>query len=289
MILEAYHLKKYFHLPARRMFGPSQIIKAVDGVSFSLKEGETFSIVGESGSGKTTLGRLIVGLYAPTRGEIVFNGTAIRRMSRVKYQDFRRGIQMVFQDPFGSLDPRLTVRRLMNEAFTLESRVNQPERLRRIEQMLAVVRLPSDILLRYPHEFSGGERQRLAIARALLCRPKLLILDEAVSSLDVLVQEEILALLMDLKKQFGLTYIFISHNLRVVRKISDKIAVMYRGKIVESGGLRDVMMQPLHPYTQELLTAAVEYRASHDLRQWSLPTGNEGELHGNDHWVMKTN
>lgn len=287
MLFELHNVKKYFRLRSRSFLAPAEIVKAVDGVSFSLKEGETLSLVGESGSGKTTLGRLMAGLYVTTQGDILFNGSDIRRLAGAQRRDFRRGVQMVFQDPYSSLDPRFTVERVMNEAFTLEPRVSKAERRRRIQEMLNVVQLGQDILLRYPHEFSGGERQRLAIARALLCRPRLVILDEAVSSLDVLVQEEILKLLADLKKQFGLTYVFISHNLRVVVKISDKIAVMYRGKIVETGPAGRVVRDPLHPYTQELLTAAIDYKSRQDVRAWSLPSGGELVDHGNGHWVMK--
>ncbi len=286
MLFELHNVKKYFRLRSQSLLGPAQIVKALDGVSFSLKEGATFSLVGESGSGKTTLGRLMAGLYAANGGDIFFNGSDIRRLTKPQYRDFRRGVQMVFQDPYSSLDPRFTVERIMNEAFTLEKQVRMDERRRRIQEILDRVRLPQDILLRYPHEFSGGERQRLAIARALLCRPKLVILDEAVSSLDVLVQEEILKLLANLKKQFGLTYVFISHNLRVVAKISDKITVMYQGKIVETGSVGEVVRNPLHPYTQELLTAAMDYKLRHDGRAWALPSDGKGVDHGNGHWAM---
>ena len=286
MLFELHDVKKYFRLRSRSLLEPAQSIKAVDGVNLSLKAGETFSLVGESGSGKTTLGRLMAGLYAADQGDIFFTGFDIRRLSKLQYQDFRRGVQMVFQDPYSSLDPRFTVERIMTEAFTLERRVSKTERQRRMEEILNAVRLPSDILLRYPHEFSGGERQRLAIARALLCRPKLVILDETVSSLDVLVQEEILKILTDLKVQFGLTYVFISHNLRVVAKISDKIAVMYKGKIVETGPKGEVVRNPVHPYTQELLTAAIDYKSRQDGRQWVLPSDSQGVDHGNGHWVM---
>ena len=176
----------------------------------------------------------------------------------------------------------------MEEAFTLERSVTAEDKRRRINGILAAVRLPDDILLRYPHEFSGGERQRIAIARALISQPKLVILDEAVSSLDVLVQDEILKLLADLKTRFGLTYLFISHNLRVVQKISDKIAVMYKGRIVETGPTLRVFHNPAHPYTQELLTAALDYRARGEGRLWSLPGDNSGKDLGNGHWAMNT-
>lgn len=287
MLFELRDVKKHFRLRSQSLWQPAQIIKAVDGVSFSLNKGETLSLVGESGSGKTTLGRLMAGLYACDQGDIIFDGCNICQLPKVQRRDYRRSVQMVFQDPYSSLDPRFTVERIMNEAFTLEPRASKVERRRRVQGILDVVRLPQNILLRYPHEFSGGERQRLAIARALLCRPKLVILDEAVSSLDVLVQEEILKLLADLKKQFGLTYVFISHNLRVVEKISDKIAVMYNGKIVETGPVDEVICNSAHPYTQELLTAAMDYKSRQDGRMWFLPSDNQGVDHGNGHWSMK--
>ncbi len=287
MLIEIKQLKKYFHIPARSLWEQPTIVKAVDGVSLSLEEGETFGLVGESGSGKTTLGRMIAALYPASEGEIIYNGRNIRgRLSNDERREFRRGVQMVFQDPYSSLDPRFPIKRIMEEAFTLERGLKPADRQERIERMLAAVQLPQDILLRYPHEFSGGERQRIAIARALISQPKLVILDEAVSSLDVLVQEDILRLLAELKAKFGLTYLFISHNLRVVQKISDKIAVMYKGRIVEKGPTPKVFRDPAHPYTQELLTAALDYRARGGDRSWSMPDEEKGMDLGGGHWAM---
>jgi len=285
MLIEIKNIKKHFRIRSRSLMGSHSLVKAVDGVSLTLNEGETFALVGESGSGKTTLGRIIAGLYPATDGEILFNGQDLRRLTKAQRIEFRRGVQMVFQDPFSSLDPRFSIQRVMGEAFTLEPSSTSEQKRRRMEEMLAAVRLPGEILLRYPHEFSGGERQRIAIARALISRPKLVILDEAVSSLDVLVQDEILKLLAELKAQFGLTYLFISHNLRVVQKISDKIAVMYKGKIVEKGPTPLVFRNPAHPYTQELLTAALDYRVRED-RLWSLPDEDRSHDLGQGHWVM---
>lgn len=288
MLCELKNVKKYFPVGSSSWGGPKQIIKALDGVDLSLKTGETFSIVGESGCGKTTLARVVADLYRADFGKVVFKGSDIRGMDREHYRDFRKAVQVVFQDPYNSLDPRFTVLRSMQEAFTLHKDIPSSEHQGRILEVLKSVELPVDILLRYPHEFSGGERQRLAIARAIIGQPKLVILDEAVSSLDVLVQEDILRLLGALKQRLGLTYLFISHNLRVVRRISDKIAVMYKGKIVEFGPAGDLIASPAHPYTRELWKASIEYRSSADRRAWVLPQDGQGVMIGTDHWVMNT-
>ncbi len=253
MLLEARNLKKYFARPKGVFQKSPDFVRAVDDVSFHISTGENLSIVGESGCGKTTLARLIVGLYPCDSGEVMMEGGKI----------VRKNLQMVFQDPYSSLDPRWPVRNILEEAFTLDKENYQSvsKRVNRMQELLSAVQLPADILERYPHEFSGGERQRIAIARALMLNPKLLILDEATSSLDVLVQEQILKLLKDLQRKFSLTYLFISHNLRVVKKISHRIAVMYQGKIVEIGPAEKVLTRPEHPYTRELLTAAMEYKA----------------------------
>ncbi len=231
MILDARHLRK--------SFGP---VDAVDDVSFALAPQQTLSIVGESGCGKTTLAKILVGLLRPDSGEVITEAK----------------IQMVFQDPNNSLDPLYTVRGILGEVF----HKHKPPLVRREEQMAEVlvsVGLNPSVLSRFPHEFSGGERQRIAIARALLSRPQILVLDEVTSSLDVLVQKQIVDLLTQLKSHYGLTYIFISHNLRVVKRFSDTIGVMHEGKIVEIGGARQVFAQPVHPYTRQLLSAAMSY------------------------------
>ena len=253
-------LKKYYPIKRGVMQRTQGVVRAVDDVSLEVQQGETVSIVGESGCGKTTLARLMVRLIQSDCGKIVLDGVDISHLSSAAMRPHRRKIQMVFQDPYSSLDPFYTVRNLLKEALTFEQGLTVHEKDRRMADLLKEVQLPENTLDRFAHEFSGGERQRIAIARALLMKPNLLILDEAVSSLDVLVQDQILKLLLDLKKKFSLTYIFISHNLRVVKKISDKIAVMHEGKIVEFASAGEIFTNPAHSYTRELIAAAMDYK-----------------------------
>lgn len=272
MLLELKNITKEF--PVKSGFSGSlkNVVRAVNQVSLGITEGESISLVGESGCGKTTLARIIMQLIRPYSGEVVYDGHKVNKSYLATY---RKNVQMVFQDPYSSLDPRYTIRRIIDEGMVLDKLrfKTQQERELRIQQMLKAVQLTQDMLNRYPHEFSGGERQRIAIARALVLNPKLLILDEAVSSLDVLVQEEILKLLADLQKQFNLTYIFISHNLKVVKKISQRVAVMYKGSIVELATTDEIFNNPMHPYTIDLLSAAVHYKAVPRANEIQIPEG----------------
>ena len=284
MLLELKGVKKYFESGRQGLWGKKSLIRAVDNVDLFLEKGDHLGLVGESGSGKTTLGRVILGLYRMDEGEMSFEDRETRAFSKAEKTRLVKNIQMVFQDPYSSLDPRYTVRGLLGEA---DERVNPvPGREDRMRKILSDVGLPVDILGRFPHEFSGGERQRIAIARALMMNPKLLILDEAVSSLDVLIQAQILDLLKSLKERYDVTYLFISHNLRVVRKLCSSLAVMYKGRIVERGPAEEILARPLHPYTRELLAAAVDYKAV--TRKESIPLSEKSSLidKGKGHFVI---
>ncbi|HEY1706553.1 MAG TPA: dipeptide ABC transporter ATP-binding protein [Trebonia sp.] len=258
-LLELRDLKTYYKprggLPGRKTAG---VVKAVDGVSLSIRQGETFALVGESGCGKSTLGRSIVRLEEPTEGRVVFQGTDIASLSGRELKNVRRDIQMIFQDPHSSLDPRMKVVDLVGEGLAVQrgaGRVSRREREEKVAELLGVVGLRKEHLHRYPHEFSGGQRQRLGIARALMLRPKLVIADEAVSALDVSVRAQVLNLLADLQRDFGLTYLFISHDLSVVEYIADRVGVMYLGRIVELAPATSLYADPQMPYTQALLSA----------------------------------
>jgi len=246
------HLKKYF--PVRRFIFSKDYVKAVDDVTFEIFKGETFGVVGESGSGKTTLGRTILKLIEPTDGSIFFEGKDITKMDKKELMEFRRKSQMVFQDPYSSLNPRMTIFNIIMEGpITHKMKVGNPEDF--VVSLLEKVGLKREHLHRYPHEFSGGQRQRIAIARALALNPEFIVLDEPTSALDVSVQAQILEMLKDLQREFNLTYMFISHDLSVVKYMSNRIAVMYLGKIVEIAGSDELFEKPLHPYTRVLLSA----------------------------------
>jgi oligopeptide transport system ATP-binding protein len=255
-ILEVHNLKKYFKVGGGFLARRSALnIRAVDDVSFSIQRGETFGLVGESGCGKTTLGQTIIRLYDPTAGSIVFNGTDIAPLGQAEMRKHRRGLQMIFQDPSASLDPRMTVGSIIAEPLNIFGVGSKDERRERVRELLRVVGLNSYFVNRYPHEFSGGQRQRIGIARSLALNPELIICDEPVSALDVSIQAQVLNLLRQLQDDFNLTYLFIAHNLAVVAHISDRVGVMYLGKLVEIGEARRITEDPKHPYTQALISA----------------------------------
>jgi peptide/nickel transport system ATP-binding protein len=255
VLLKVDQLKQYFPVKTDSIFKPKAFVKAVDDVSFELFEGETLSIVGESGCGKSTTGRAILRLDEPTDGKVYYSGQNILELNKKEMRKLRGDLQVIFQDPFASLNPRQTVKQILNEAMAIQNVVEKPKRMDRMLELLGYVGLPPEALDRYPHEFSGGQRQRIGIARALAVDPKLIICDEAVSALDVSIQAQILNLLKKLQKQFQLTFLFISHDLSVVRHISDRVMVMYLGKVVEIAEKKDLFDSPLHPYTKALLSS----------------------------------
>ena len=251
-LLEVKHLKQYFDVP--NGFLRSLKLKAVDDVSFNIAEGETLGLVGESGCGKTTVGRTILQLYKPTDGEVWFDGTKIEGKKTI--HEFRRNAQMVFQDPYSSLEPRMTVSDIIGEPLDVHHLYsNRKEREEKIGHLMDLVGLTSDHASRYAHEFSGGQRQRIGIARALAVDPKFIVCDEPVSALDVSIQAQIVNMFEDLQKKLGLTYLFIAHDLLVVKHISTRIAVMYLGKLIEIGPSDELYHRPIHPYTISLLSA----------------------------------
>jgi len=253
-LLEVRHLSKTF---SRRkgLFGATSIVRAVDDVSFSIEKGETFGLVGESGSGKTTTGRCILRLIEPTGGEVIFDGRDVLKLSRGDLRRARRQMQVVFQDPYSSLNPRMRVSDIVEEPLIIHKLGSRTERRERVKQLFALVGLNPDHLERYPHEFSGGQRQRIGLARALALNPSLIIADEPVSALDVSVQAQVVNLLLELQERLQLTYLFIAHDLRLVEHICSRVAVMYLGKIVEMGETAKLFASPQHPYTRALLSA----------------------------------
>ncbi|WP_282142073.1 ABC transporter ATP-binding protein [Cytobacillus oceanisediminis] len=255
IILQVDRLKQYFPVKKDSIFKPKAYVKAVDDISFELFEGETLSIVGESGCGKSTTGRAILRLDEPTDGKVLYMGKNILTLNKKDMRKLRGDLQVIFQDPFASLNPRQMVKQILNEAMAIQNVVEKSKRKERMLELLGYVGLPPEALDRFPHEFSGGQRQRIGIARALAVNPKLIICDEAVSALDVSIQAQILNLLKKLQKQFKLTFLFISHDLSVVRHISDRVMVMYLGKVVEIAEKKEMFDSPLHPYTKALLSS----------------------------------
>lgn len=261
-LIDVRNLKCHFPVTGGILRRHVDDIKAVDDVSFTIDEGTTVGLVGESGSGKTTLGRSILRLIQPTAGEVYYDGEDILGMRASRLRGLRREMQMIFQDPFGSLNPRMTVRRIIGEALEIHfPRMSRDDRTDRVAELLRLVGLESDHMRRFPHEFSGGQRQRIGIARALAVKPRFIVCDEPVSALDVSVQAQVVNLLQDLQEELHLTYLFIAHDLALVEHISDHVLVMHRGRIVESASSEEIYENPRHDYTRKLLAAVPKFAA----------------------------
>ena len=254
VLMEVRDLQMHFPVNHGLLSRKHSVLKAVDGVSFSLLAGETFGLVGESGCGKTTVGRTLVRLYKPTAGEILFDGTDIAPLAEREVLPYRRRMQMIFQDPYASLNPRMTVSSIIGEPMRLQG-FPEAEIRERVRELISQVGLKSDHLSRYPHEFSGGQRQRIGIARALATRPEFIVCDEPISALDVSIQAQVINMLEELQEKLGITYLFISHDLSMVSHISHRVGVMYLGHLVEMADMRELYTHNLHPYTQALMSA----------------------------------
>lgn len=255
ILIEVRNLKKYFPVKNEFLSGEKKFVKAVDGVSFNIRKGETFGLVGESGCGKSTLGRTITRLYDITEGDIFFQGTNIAKLNKKEMKNFYSKIQTIFQDPYSSLNPNMTVRELVNEPLALHTKLNKDERNKKIKELLEMVGLSELDMDKFPYEFSGGQRQRIGIARAISTEPDFILCDEPISALDVSIQAQVVNMLEDLQKELKLTYLFVAHDLSMVKHISDRIGVMYLGKIVEISDSNELYKNPLHPYTKGLLSA----------------------------------
>jgi oligopeptide transport system ATP-binding protein len=275
-LLEAHDLVKHFAVRGTAFQRGGELVHAVDGVSLDVRSGETLGVVGESGCGKSTLGRLLVRLHQPTSGSIRFRGQDITSTSRRGLRPFRREMQMIFQDPYASLNPRKRVGQILEDPFRIHHELGHKETRRRVRELLEIVGLSPDHVNRYPHEFSGGQRQRIGVARALALNPKLIVADEPVSALDVSIQAQVINLLADLQHDFDLTYVFIAHDLGVVHHVSDRIAVMYLGVIVEIGPSDALFLSPVHPYTEALLSAIPAIEGDEEVRRERIVL--EGEV-----------
>ncbi|WP_240531348.1 ATP-binding cassette domain-containing protein [Variovorax boronicumulans] len=256
-LLQVTDLVRHYALPREKLFGPPPTVKALNGVSFEVQAGKSVGIVGESGSGKSTIARLVMALDTPTSGSVALEGRNLHALSKAELRTARRDFQMVFQDPYGSLDPRQTVARIVAEPLEALAETRRAEQRERAAEALAAVGLRTTDLDKYPHEFSGGQRQRIAIARALITRPKLIVADEPVSALDVSVQAQVLNLMQDLQQQFGISYLLISHDLAVVNHLCDEVCVVFKGQIVERGQPAELFAHAQHPYTRTLLSAVL--------------------------------
>ena len=267
-LLEVSGLVKHFPLSR------SQTVRAINDISFSIRKGEALALVGESGSGKTTTGRCILRLIEPTQGSLVFGGVDIGNMDTAKFRALRPRMQMVFQEPYDSLNPRMRIANIIEEPLRLSGTMTDKERRHRVEEMIELVRLDAHSYDQFPHQFSAGQQQRIGIARALVTRPELVVLDEPTSALDVSVRAEILDLLSDLQHELGIAYLFISHDLTAVRRVCDRVAIMYLGKIVESGETEEIFEKPLHPYSRALLSSVLYPDPTIQLSRFTL----EGEI-----------
>ena len=278
ILVRVENLKKYFPITRGIFQRHAGDIKAVDGVSFFVRRSETLGLVGESGCGKTTTGRTLLQLYRPTEGQVYFEGQELSAMKGEQLRRMRRRMQMIFQDPYASLNPRMTIGSIIGEPLEVHNIAKGKEKRERVQELLRVVGLNPYFINRYPHEFSGGQRQRIGVARALALNPSFVVCDEPVSSVDVSIQAQIVNLLEDLQEQFGMAYLFIAHDLSMVRHISSRVAVMYLGKIVELTGRHELYSNPLHPYTQALLSAVpipdpvVEERRQRTILEGDVPS-----------------